>query len=93
MALRADIFIALRANGVSANEMDETLDKFREDARRLGIPIGEYERRFGIILDDPGIVSPATQRIRRHEVPAGLLSPDDLALVEAREKRRRDRTR
>ena len=85
--------MADRSISVSAYEMKETaLDFFLADAARLGMTPGEYEREFGVILDDPGIVSAATQRIRRHELSSGLMSPDDLALARHQEGRRTTRT-
>lgn len=73
--------------------MDKTaLDFFLEDARRQGMTIAEYERETGIILGELGARSAATQRIRRHELSSGLMSPDDLALARHQEMRRVNRS-
>ena len=72
---------------------DNALDFFLDYARENGLTPGQLEQEFGIILDDPGIVSAATQRIRRHEISGGLMSPDDLSLVAHKEHRRQDRKR
>lgn len=74
-------------------ETKTALEFFSDYAKEHGLTIGQLEQEFDIILDDPGIVSAATQRIRRHEISGGLMSPDDLAASARREKRRQDRTR
>lgn len=68
---------------------DPALEWFLQDAKRLGLTPAEYERRFSIILTDDGDrPSPAAARVRRHEVPAGTVTDDDMGLARHKEKRR-----
>ena len=68
---------------------DPALEWFLADAKRLGLTPAEYERRFSVILTiDGDRPSPAANRIRRHEVPAGTVTEDDLGLARHKEKRR-----
>jgi hypothetical protein len=68
---------------------DPVLRIFLEDAKRLGITLYEYERRFGIILAPSGNLPSATgQRHRRHEVRGGMMSDADLDWARERERRR-----
>lgn len=68
---------------------DPALDWFLEDAKRQGLTLTEYERRYAIILDmDSDRPSPAAQRIRRHEVSGGLMTDDAIAIARQSEERR-----
>ena len=69
---------------------DDALQWFYDDAKRLGLSLAEYEFRFGIILSESGRrPSPLAARIRRNEVPGGVLTDRDLSLARHKEQRRR----
>lgn len=73
--------------------LDPATQWFLDDARRQGLTLSEYERRYGVILSLESTMplpSPAEQRIRRNEVNAGSVSEDDLALVTHYERRRQE---
>jgi hypothetical protein len=55
---------------------------FREDARRLGMSIADYEREYGVHLSG----GPAENRVRYHEVTAGLMGQADLEGVAHNER-------
>lgn len=68
---------------------DNALAWFIEDAKRLGLSLAEYERRFGVILYDQGpMLGPTAQRIRRNEVRGGGMNDSDFAIAAHNEKRR-----
>ena len=69
--------------------VDSSLDWFLEDAKRQGLSLAEYERRYGIILAEGARPSPAAQRIRRHEISGGLMRDGDIAAAAEREERNR----
>lgn len=66
---------------------DGALDWFLEDAEAQGLTLAEYERKYGIILE-MRLPPPALHRIKRNEVPGGLMDDADLALIRHIEKRR-----
>jgi hypothetical protein len=73
---------------------DPALEWFLEDAKSQGLTHAEYERRYGVILvPDGDRPSPAAARIRRHEVLAGSMTPDDLGRAAHNEKRRAEARR
>ncbi len=67
---------------------DNALTWFLEDAKRLGLTLSEYERRFGVILPPGKFSNPAEARINRHEVSGGSMTEADFALTTHKEKRR-----
>ena len=66
---------------------DTALDWFLEDAKRQGLSLAEYERRYDIILAEGARPSPAAQRIRRHEISGGLMRDGEIAVATEREAR------
>lgn len=73
---------------------DPALDWFLEDAKRQGLTLSEYERRYGVILIETGArPSAAAWAIRAHEVSGGSMTDDDLSLARHKEKRRADARR
>jgi len=70
-----------------------------EDAKRQGLTLSEYERKYGLILSYDGAMplpSPAEQRIRRNENLAGLVDEADVERLQRAERhvtREREQTR
>lgn len=69
---------------------DPALDWLLADAKSQGLTISEYERRYGVILDDLSLRKPsaASNVIRRHEIPAGLMTDGDIVMAEEKARRR-----
>lgn len=70
--------------------LDPALEWLLADAKSLGLTVSEYERRFGVILTAPNSTIPyaAEHRIRRNEIPSGLMTEGDLVVSESRASRR-----
>lgn len=70
--------------------LDPALEWLLADAKSLGLTVSEYEERFGVILEAPNqnIPYPAEHAIRRHEVPAGLVTDGDIAVSTSKARRR-----
>ena len=67
---------------------DRAIMWFLEDAERQGLPLAEYERKYGIILPSGRFDNPAQARINRNERASGLMSDVELRIAEHEEKRR-----
>jgi hypothetical protein len=68
---------------------DPALTWFLQDAKRLGLTLSEYERRFGVILYEEGpLLGPTAHRIARGEVSGGAMDDGDFAIAQHKEKRR-----
>lgn len=74
--------------GVVVSRMADTaLEWFLADAKRQGLSLAEYERRYDLILSEGALPSPAAQRIRRHELLGGLMRDGEIVAVTEREAR------
>ena len=63
---------------------DPALEWLLADQESSGLTISEYERQYGVILEnaDGPLTSRPGRRARRHEITAGLMTDGDIALAE-----------